>query len=137
MSLIKDDALKGEQVEVHNSKNTVNKLKISFRDIIANYWDSVLYFIPQEYQSFTDLQFSRDKVLTCIEWHPTIKGVIAVSCAENMTFDERIDNSSKIIMRPSLILIWSFADPIHPQVRFSLRCIWWSFFGLVMDVVEL
>ncbi|PIK53480.1 WD repeat-containing protein 63 [Apostichopus japonicus] len=70
----------------------------------------------KEYQSFTDLQFSRDKVLTCIAWHPSIKGIIAVSCAEKMTYDERVDNSSRIIMTQSLILIWSFSDPIHPQI---------------------
>ena len=28
----------------------------------------------QEYQSFTDLNFSKDKTITCIQWHPTIKG---------------------------------------------------------------
>lgn len=36
--------------------------------------------------------------------------------AEKMTFDERIDSAAKVIMTPSLILIWSFTDPIHPQV---------------------
>ena len=43
-------------------------------------------------------------------------GVVAVSVAEKMTFDERIDSAAKVIMTPSLILIWSFTDPIHPQV---------------------
>ena len=43
-------------------------------------------------------------------------GIIAVSCSERMSFDERVDNASRIIMTPSLILIWSFVDPIHPQV---------------------
>ena len=28
----------------------------------------------QEYQSFTDLQFSKEKSITSIQWHPTIKG---------------------------------------------------------------
>ena len=70
----------------------------------------------QEYQSFTDLQFSKDKVITCIQWHPTIKGVVATSVAEKLSYDERIDQAAKVIMTPSLILIWSFADPIHPQV---------------------
>ena len=30
----------------------------------------------KEYQSFTDLQFSKNKVITHIEWHPTIKGIL-------------------------------------------------------------
>ena len=135
----------------------------------------------KEYQSFTDLQFSKDKTITCIEWHPTVKGknmlsssnilmynvywacarvrvcvcmhvhvwmhacmrvcvcvcvcvcgcgchaccilhsfcvgVVAVSCAERLSFDERINQSSYLITQPSLVLIWSFTDPIHPQVR--------------------
>lgn len=70
----------------------------------------------KEYQSFTDLQFSKDKTITCIQWHPTIKGVVAVSIAERLSFDERIDQAAKVIMTPSLILIWSFTDPIHPQL---------------------
>ncbi|XP_013408046.1 WD repeat-containing protein 63 [Lingula anatina] len=70
----------------------------------------------KEYQSFTDLQFSKDKTITCIEWHPTIKGVVAVSVSEKMSFDQRIDQAAKVIMNPSLILIWSFLDPIHPQL---------------------
>lgn len=28
----------------------------------------------KEYQSFTDLKFSKDKIITAIDWHPTIKG---------------------------------------------------------------
>ncbi|XP_071799358.1 dynein axonemal intermediate chain 3-like isoform X2 [Asterias amurensis] len=70
----------------------------------------------KEYQSFTDLQFSKDKAITCIEWHPSIKGIVAVACSERMTFDDRVDNASRIIMSPSLILLWSFTDPIHPQI---------------------
>ena len=79
------------------------------------------FFCLQEYQSFTDLQFSKEKQITCIQWHPVIKGVVAVAVAEKLTFDERIDNAAKIIMTPSLILIWSFTDPIHPQVC-SFQC---------------
>ncbi|GFS17212.1 WD repeat-containing protein 63 [Elysia marginata] len=70
----------------------------------------------KEYQSFTDLQFSKDKMITCIQWHRTIKGVVATSVAEKLSFDQRIDHAAKVIMTPSLILIWSFADPIHPQL---------------------
>lgn len=70
----------------------------------------------QEFQSFTDLQYSKQKTVTYIDWHPTIRGVVAVSVAERMTFNDRVDNSERIVMTPSLILIWSFSDPIHPQV---------------------
>ena len=29
----------------------------------------------KEYQSYTDLSFSKDKIITWIDWHPTIKGM--------------------------------------------------------------
>ncbi|KAL5022553.1 hypothetical protein ScPMuIL_001708 [Solemya velum] len=70
----------------------------------------------KEYQSFTDLQFSKEKRITCIDWHPNIKGIVAVAVAEKLAFDDRIDHGAKVIMTPSLILIWSFTDPIHPQI---------------------
>ena len=43
-------------------------------------------------------------------------GALAVSCGGSYSFDERIDLSSRLLLSHSLILIWSFADPIHPQV---------------------
>ncbi|KXJ19255.1 WD repeat-containing protein 63 [Exaiptasia diaphana] len=70
----------------------------------------------KEYQSFTDLQFSKEKTITHIEWHPTIRGIIAVSCGERLNFDDRVDQFSRILMTPSLVLIWSFSDPIHPLI---------------------
>ncbi|EDO29743.1 predicted protein [Nematostella vectensis] len=70
----------------------------------------------KEYQSFTDLLYSKEKTITSIEWHPSIKGIIGVSCGERLLFDERIDQSSRILMTASLVLIWSFSDPIHPLV---------------------
>ncbi|XP_058964872.1 dynein axonemal intermediate chain 3-like [Pocillopora verrucosa] len=68
----------------------------------------------KEYQSFTDLQYSKEKTITDIQWHPVIKGIIAVSCGEGLSFDDRVDNFSRILMTSSLVLIWSFSDPIHP-----------------------
>jgi hypothetical protein len=31
-------------------------------------------------------------------------------------FDDRVDQFSRILMTPSLVLIWSFSDPIHPLI---------------------
>ncbi|XP_066528907.1 dynein axonemal intermediate chain 3 isoform X2 [Hoplias malabaricus] len=70
----------------------------------------------KEYQSFTDLHYSKDKTISFINWHPTITGVIAVSVAERLSFEERIDSSTKHLLNPALILFWSFSDPINPQV---------------------
>ena len=41
-------------------------------------------------------------------------GIIAVSCGDSYSFNERIDLS--FIQSNFLILIWSFVDPIHPQL---------------------
>lgn len=70
----------------------------------------------KEYQSFSDIHNSKNKLVTCIQWHPTLKGIVAMSLAENYNLYERIDNSSKSVISASLILIWSFVDPIQPKL---------------------
>ncbi|KAI9002305.1 WD40-repeat-containing domain protein [Gaertneriomyces semiglobifer] len=70
----------------------------------------------QEYQSFTDLRHSKDKCLSCVDWHPTLRGVVAVSCTERFGYDERIARGLLFRSRKSLILVWNFHDPIHPQL---------------------
>lgn len=70
----------------------------------------------KEYQSFTDLHNTMEKMITCIAWHPTIYGLIVVSVAVRLSYEERVQNSSRLLLQPSLILFWSFSDPIHPQL---------------------
>uniref|UniRef100_A0A2K5S0E1 Dynein axonemal intermediate chain 3 n=1 Tax=Cebus imitator TaxID=2715852 RepID=A0A2K5S0E1_CEBIM len=70
----------------------------------------------KEYQSFTDLHSPTEKMITCISWHPTIYGLIAVSVAVRLSFEDRVYFSGKLLLQPSLILFWSFSDPIHPQL---------------------
>ncbi|KAI9189737.1 hypothetical protein H9P43_001170 [Blastocladiella emersonii ATCC 22665] len=70
----------------------------------------------QEYQSFTDLKYSKDKSISCVAWHPNQKGVLAVSCAQRSTLEERVQSGFSIRSRQSIVLIWSFYDPIHPQL---------------------
>ncbi|MBN3313246.1 WDR63 protein, partial [Atractosteus spatula] len=70
----------------------------------------------KEYQSFTDLHFSKEKSISYINWHPTINGVIAVAVTERLCFEDRINLSTKLLLSPSLILFWSFSDPINPQL---------------------
>ncbi|EMP27374.1 WD repeat-containing protein 63 [Chelonia mydas] len=43
-------------------------------------------------------------------------GIIAVSVTERLSYEERIAQSGKLLLRKSPILFWSFSDPIHPQV---------------------
>ncbi|XP_048354037.1 dynein axonemal intermediate chain 3 isoform X3 [Sphaerodactylus townsendi] len=74
----------------------------------------------KEYQSFTDLHYLKDRTVSCISWHPTIYGIIAVSVTERLSYEERIQQSGKLLLSKAPILFWSFADPIHPQLM--LEC---------------
>ncbi|ROL01490.1 WD repeat-containing protein 63 [Anabarilius grahami] len=74
----------------------------------------------KEYQSFMDLHFSKEKSISHVHWHPTISGVIAVAMTERLSLEERIDNSTKLLLNPPYILFWSFTDPINPQLQ--LEC---------------
>uniref|UniRef100_A0A673TEL3 Dynein axonemal intermediate chain 3 n=1 Tax=Suricata suricatta TaxID=37032 RepID=A0A673TEL3_SURSU len=70
----------------------------------------------KEYQSFTDLHNLAETMVTSVSWHPTIYGLIAVSVAVRLSFEDRVHFSGKLLLQPSLILFWSFSDPIHPQL---------------------
>ncbi|XP_040326753.1 dynein axonemal intermediate chain 3 [Herpailurus yagouaroundi] len=70
----------------------------------------------KEYQSFTDLHNLTENMVTSISWHPTIYGLIAVSMAVRLSLEDRVHFSGKLLLQPSLILFWSFSDPIHPQL---------------------
>ncbi|XP_016076111.1 PREDICTED: WD repeat-containing protein 63 [Miniopterus natalensis] len=70
----------------------------------------------KEYQSFTDLHTLTEKMITCVSWHPDIYGLIAVSVAVRLSLEDRVHFSGKLLLQPSLILFWSFSDPIHPQL---------------------
>ena len=56
----------------------------------------------------------------CMWYSLVFTGIIAVSCGEGLSFDDRVDNFSRILMTSSLVLIWSFSDPIHPLVSIEI-----------------
>ncbi|CAH8834018.1 unnamed protein product [Trichobilharzia szidati] len=70
----------------------------------------------KEFLSFTDLKYSKDKAITMIQWHPTIKGIVATSVGERLIYDQRVDQSSRILLQPTHIILWSFSDPLKPQL---------------------
>jgi hypothetical protein len=72
--------------------------------------------VLQEFQSFTDLLRSKNQSISCIDWHPKIPGIVAVSCTHKLGLDERIEKGFYALPRTSLILLWSFNDPIQPQL---------------------
>ena len=42
----------------------------------------------KELHSFTDLVFSKNRIISAIAWHPARTGVVAFACANNLTFDQ-------------------------------------------------
>jgi WD40 repeat protein len=52
--------------------------------------------------------------LTCIDWHPTKKGVLGVSVCKTMSFDDRVHVSGQVDV--AYIIIWEFAEWIKPQL---------------------
>ncbi|XP_076849702.1 dynein axonemal intermediate chain 3 isoform X2 [Brachyhypopomus gauderio] len=74
----------------------------------------------KEYQSFTHTHYRTNNTITYVCWHPTVSGVIAVAVSESLSFEERINDSTLLLLHPALILFWSFSDPINPQLM--LEC---------------
>ncbi|XP_075012286.1 dynein axonemal intermediate chain 3 isoform X4 [Calonectris borealis] len=68
------------------------------------------------YQSFTDLHHLRDRTISCVCWHPTIYGIIAASARKRLSYEEQVNLCDKSLLHQSVILFWSFFDPIHPQL---------------------
>jgi len=69
--------------------------------------------IVTEYQSFTHLTYSKNKVVSAIQWLPHRKGVVAVACTEALSHAERVVRAGR--PAAAYILIWNFKDPIHPE----------------------
>lgn len=70
--------------------------------------------VISEYQSFTDLTYSKSKVVSAVDWQPGSRGVVAVACTERLSFDGRLQGAGSV--GTSAVLVWNFADPIHPQL---------------------
>ncbi|NWU44000.1 WDR63 protein, partial [Hylia prasina] len=68
------------------------------------------------YQSFTDVQYLKNRTISCVRWHPTIHGIIALSAREQPLLEEQVNLSNKSLPHQSVILLWSFFDPICLQL---------------------
>ncbi|NXQ30776.1 WDR63 protein, partial [Alaudala cheleensis] len=68
------------------------------------------------YQSFTDVQYLKNRTISCIRWHPTIYGIIALSAREQPSYKEQVNLSNKSLLHQSVILFWSFFDPLCLQL---------------------
>ncbi|NXB79995.1 WDR63 protein, partial [Donacobius atricapilla] len=68
------------------------------------------------YQSFTDVQYLKNRTISCVRWHPTIYGIIALSARKQPSYEEQVNLSNKSLLHESVILLWSFFDPICLQL---------------------
>ncbi|XP_016526274.1 dynein axonemal intermediate chain 3 isoform X1 [Poecilia formosa] len=66
------------------------------------------------HQVFTDQKFAKNKTISCLNWHPTIHGVVAVALTK------RHREPAETASSPPLIVFYSFSDPSNPQ--FLLEC---------------
>ena len=64
-----------------------------------------------ELRNFQDLTYSKGKNIDCVDWHPKDKRTVAVSCNDNITFDERVERSGKF---KCICIDMGFADMISP-----------------------
>ncbi|CAM6093099.1 unnamed protein product [Calypogeia fissa] len=71
-----------------------------------------------EYQSFSDITYGRSKMVSACDWMPGRNGVVAAAISDSKSFDERMQIAGK--PSDSYVLVWSFLDPIHPQM--ALEC---------------
>ncbi|KYF42277.1 WD domain, G-beta repeat-containing protein [Toxoplasma gondii ARI] len=71
----------------------------------------------KELLNFTDLSFSKSKIISCIQRVPGSDSLIAYACMENATFEERIERSGRVAQ--AHILVWHFEDIIMPKAVFS------------------
>ena len=48
-----------------------------------------------EHIFFTDLNFSHDRRVSQIRWHPFLEGVVAMAVVENTVYEEYLNNLTK------------------------------------------
>ena len=65
---------------------------------------------------FTDINFTHKTRVSQIKWHPRVQGVVAMSVVENCEYVEYLNNLSNRLVKPNVILLWSMAHPLFPQL---------------------
>lgn len=61
-----------------------------------------------ETRTFTNLDFTKNKTITDVQWEPGKENVIAACCVENFKFEERVQKSGAYIA--GSIIVWTFAE---------------------------
>ncbi|NXU44170.1 WDR63 protein, partial [Drymodes brunneopygia] len=68
------------------------------------------------HQTFTDEQYLKNRTISCVRWHPTIYGIIALSARQQPLDEEQVNLCNESLLHQSVILIWSFFHPTYLQV---------------------
>ena len=71
----------------------------------------------KEMTFLTDINFTHQMRVSHIRWHPTIPGVLAMSVLENKDFETYLERLTTRIVMTNMLLIWSVAHPLFPQVN--------------------
>jgi dynein intermediate chain 3, axonemal len=71
-----------------------------------------------EIKNFADPNYSKSKVLSCIDWMPKTHGILGVCAVRNIPHGTRLSTSGQI--NQSYILIWDFKQLVKPVVL--LQC---------------
>ena len=74
----------------------------------------------KEMMFFTDLNFSHQMRVSHIRWHPTIPGVVAMSVMANTFYEHYLKLLTHRLVLPNMLMIWSMAHPLFPQVLILL-----------------
>lgn len=69
-----------------------------------------------ELHAFTDLKHTKNRSVSCIQWHPTLPGLVAVSCTPRSTLDEKVEALHRVKARQALITFWNVAEPLRAQL---------------------
>jgi WD40 repeat protein len=73
----------------------------------------------KELKNFGDPNYSKFKSLVAMDWVPHLPGMLAVSCVDNISFDQRTVISGKI--KTSHLLVWDFRQLVKPSVVMSAQ----------------
>lgn len=103
----------------------------SFIDLYSNdyvnlvkeekYTRTPLFLKIKEQFSFTDIDACKNKQISSISWHYFWSGILVAAYMDyalNLPVTEKsnVDEVNRIIYGINPVLIWSFADPLHPRL---------------------
>ncbi|CDJ49242.1 hypothtetical protein, conserved, putative [Eimeria brunetti] len=94
-------------------KDDLSAMKATARSTVQAESEEAL----KEVFTFTDLSYSKNKLISFVEWIPESEKLIACAAMDAASFDERVEAPSR--SSKPVILIWSLENPLVPQQLFA------------------